>query len=226
LDPGLRFQELKGRGRGLVATTNMELGRLLMVSDPLAVIFCDEGTTPENEELAEHMKYRCKLTAAQTDVLERLHDGQKARGGQDSQVITGEMLSDAAKPGVTGNWSSGWLVMPLCVCLVLSVALLQIGRSLSRSAVYKIAACNILSCPTHSLGSGPGKLIDLPLDRLYDVVNTNVLGEEFQDQALSALRGEDSRGHIGLWPEAALINHSCCPNATCEALILLFRRKT
>ena len=63
---------------------------------------------------------------------------------------------------------------------------------------------------------GPGKLIDMPLEQLYKVVNTNVVGEEFQDLALSALRDEDSQGHIGLWPEAALINHSCTPNATSE----------
>jgi len=34
--------------------------------------------------------------------------------------------------------------------------------------------------------------------------------------AVSALRGEEAAGHLGLWPEAALINHSCTPNATGE----------
>ena len=78
----------------------LELGRLLVVSDPLAVIYCEEGGTPENEELAEHMKYRSKLTVAQMGVLERLHDGDglKAWSGQEL-IITGEMLKEVAKPG-------------------------------------------------------------------------------------------------------------------------------
>lgn len=52
------------------------------------------------------------------------------------------------------------------------------------------------------------------MEQLYGIVNANVIGEEFQDIALCALREEEPRGHIGLWPEAALINHSCVPNAT------------
>eukprot|EP00983_Pelagomonas_calceolata_P097611 1158268-Pelagomonas_calceolata.AAC.6 len=39
-------------------------------------------------------------------------------------------------------------------------------------------------------------------------------GEEFKDISASTLRGEEAVGHLGLWPEAALINHSCTPNAT------------
>ena len=62
--------------------------------------------------------------------------------------------------------------------------------------------------------TGPGQPITMPIEQLYSIVNTNVIGEEFQDIALCALREEEPRGHIGLWPEAALINHSCSPNAT------------
>jgi len=31
-------------------------------------------------------------------------------------------------------------------------------------------------------------------------------GQDFKDVAVSALRGEEAAGHLGLWPEAALIN--------------------
>ena len=58
VDSGVRFQEIRGRGRGLVATTPLELGRLLLVSAPLGIVYCEEGSTPENEELAEHMMAR------------------------------------------------------------------------------------------------------------------------------------------------------------------------
>jgi len=43
-------------------------------------------------------------------------------------------------------------------------------------------------------------------------------GEEFEDQALVLLRGATSCGHLGVWPAAALINHSCAPN--CHAMLL------
>jgi hypothetical protein len=38
-------------------------------------------------------------------------------------------------------------------------------------------------------------------------------GEEFEDPALVLLRGSTSCGHLGVWPAAALINHSCAPNS-------------
>ena len=41
-------------------------------------------------------------------------------------------------------------------------------------------------------------------------------GENFKDVAASELRGEPAPGYLGLWPEAALANHSCTPNATSE----------
>lgn len=34
-----------------------------------------------------------------------------------------------------------------------------------------------------------------------------------EDLAAAACRGEQPRGHIGLFPEFALFNHSCAPNA-------------
>jgi len=47
----------------------------------------------------------------------------------------------------------------------------------------------------------------------FAVCALNVYGEEAQDLAASAARGEGASGHLGLWPEFALLNHSCAPNA-------------
>lgn len=44
-----------GKGRGLVATEDVPAGTLLLVSVPLSIRYCSEGTTPENEELADQM---------------------------------------------------------------------------------------------------------------------------------------------------------------------------
>ena len=60
VDPGVGFREVRGRGRGLVAVSPLALGQRLLVSNPLGgVVFCEEGNTPENEELADYIKTRC-----------------------------------------------------------------------------------------------------------------------------------------------------------------------
>ena len=40
-----------------------------------------------------------------------------------------------------------------------------------------------------------------------------MFGEEAQDWALTLARGSRPEGHSGLWPEFAMLNHSCAPNA-------------
>lgn len=49
--------------------------------------------------------------------------------------------------------------------------------------------------------------------RLAKLVKFNCFGDEAGDLAACAARGEAVTGHIGLWPEFALLNHSCVPNA-------------
>ncbi len=53
------LQCLAGQGRGVFATEAVQPGTLLLVAPPLSVLYCDEGTTPENEDLAEHMLQVC-----------------------------------------------------------------------------------------------------------------------------------------------------------------------
>lgn len=50
---------LAGQGRGVLATEAVQPGTLLLVAPPLSVLYCEEGTTPENEDLAEHMLQVC-----------------------------------------------------------------------------------------------------------------------------------------------------------------------
>jgi hypothetical protein len=55
LEPDVDVRAVRGRGRGLVAVTTLEVGQLVAVSSPFGILFSEEGSTPENEELADHM---------------------------------------------------------------------------------------------------------------------------------------------------------------------------
>jgi hypothetical protein len=44
-----------GRGRGLFTTAAVAAGDVLLTGAPLALLYCEEGATPENEELAAHL---------------------------------------------------------------------------------------------------------------------------------------------------------------------------
>lgn len=48
---------------------------------------------------------------------------------------------------------------------------------------------------------------------LLAATTQQVFGDDHDDLASAAMRREQPRGHIGIWPEFAFLNHSCMPNA-------------
>jgi hypothetical protein len=109
-------KHLPGRGRGLVASRQVAAGELLLVSLPLAVRFCEEGSTPENEELAEQMAAQGGWSARQVQVggaglqgqggpgsslrpHARLHRAGGCRGGPVAAVQGGELGREQAPMG-------------------------------------------------------------------------------------------------------------------------------
>ncbi len=68
----LRVRAAPGRGRGVVAAVALEPGRLLAVSAPLDIVFCEEGTTPENEELADTLISKYDFPSRPLHVLLRV----------------------------------------------------------------------------------------------------------------------------------------------------------
>ncbi|KAG1662897.1 hypothetical protein FOA52_009680 [Chlamydomonas sp. UWO 241] len=70
-----------------------------------------------------------------------------------------------------------------------------------------------------AVGSGlPGGATMAEARRASKVVNLNCFGDAHGDRAAAALRGEPVSAHIGVWPEFAMLNHSCSPNAINYAL--------
>ncbi len=86
------------------------------------------------------------------------------------------------------------------------------GKAASTAAAAAGGAADAAGGP-----DGGGGVLPLPdrreQTRLARVVKFNCFGDDAEDLAACAVRGEAPRGHIGLWPEFSLFNHSCAPNA-------------
>jgi hypothetical protein len=73
---------------------------------------------------------------------------------------------------------------------------------------------------TRPLGSAAGAarpctslLPPLPLTHVRTHACPSAPGDDHEDLAASVARGEEARGHVGLWPAFAMLNHSCIPNS-------------
>jgi hypothetical protein len=68
-----------GKGRGLFTSAAVASGDLLMVAQPLALLYCEEGTTPENEELADALA--AAVAAASTTAAQAASGSSSSSGG-------------------------------------------------------------------------------------------------------------------------------------------------
>jgi hypothetical protein len=174
----VEIRAVKGSGRGMLATSAIDVGALVLTSYPLGIVYCEEGSTPENEELGDQLLSETKLSAPQLTLLSCLDDGSGKDLTSEKMMISMDILDSSAAATLVGSRGG------------------SPGRRLSRKEGTTAPAASVSN------------------EQLYAIVNRNAFGEEFLDIATSVMRGEDSLGHLGLWPEAALTNHSCSPNST------------
>lgn len=55
-------------------------------------------------------------------------------------------------------------------------------------------------------------------EQIKGVVRFNSWGTEYEDLGLTGCRGCEPKAVIGVWPEAAMMNHSCAPNTVLMAI--------
>ncbi|MEW5308312.1 MAG: hypothetical protein WDW38_000282 [Sanguina aurantia] len=206
--------------RGLQATAPLPAGALLMVSLPLAILTRPEGSTPENEELADLM-----LPPAGSGSGSGSSSAQEAGSSADPQPAAGpgpldpDAGDEVVYGGGGGGGSSGGGSSGGGVELFGGLTEAQ-QRVLLQLDDGDAAAARHTQLPTReelqacASGEGPRSPITLAPALFTRLVNLNCSGEEFTDLAVTGLRGEDPLSHVALWPEPAFANHSCSPNAT------------
>ncbi|MEW5305732.1 MAG: hypothetical protein WDW36_008251 [Sanguina aurantia] len=206
--------------RGLQATAPLPAGALLMVSLPLAILTRPEGSTPENEELADLM-----LPPAGSGSGSGSSSAQEAGSSADPQPAAGpgpldpDAGDEVVYGGGGGGGSSGGGSSGGGVELFGGLTEAQ-QRVLLQLDDGDAAAARHTQLPTReelqacASGEGPRSPITLAPALFTRLVNLNCSGEEFTDLAVTGLRGEDPLSHVALWPEPAFANHSCAPNAT------------
>lgn len=88
-----------------------------------------------------------------------------------------------------------------------------------RSAQFQSRSEPVASDPSASpTASSAAEATDsATADRLLRQVRLNSLSLDSEDDLMSIVRQHTPQAVTGLWPEAALINHSCMPNSVLVA---------
>ncbi|WIA18501.1 hypothetical protein OEZ85_009954 [Tetradesmus obliquus] len=203
-----------GKGWGLFTTAAVAAGDLLLVAQPLALLYCEEGTTPENEELAEALAAAAAATAAAAGAQPASSSSSSGSSGGGLSLWQQHALLQLR---ATGEGPDTAAVDPQLLQQLLGdpadvIAAPQIDQASSNSSSEE--ASTQQQQQQQQVAPLPPASAALPgADRVLQIVHANCTGEEFEDAALALLRGSTSCGHLGVWPAAAMINHACCPNA-------------
>ncbi|KAF6262337.1 hypothetical protein COO60DRAFT_649132 [Scenedesmus sp. NREL 46B-D3] len=202
-----------GKGRGVFTTAAVAAGDLLLVAQPLALLYCEEGTTPENEELADTLTAAVVATAAAAEAPSSSSSSSSSSGGLELWQQHALLQLRAAGEGQDGTAAEQHqqLLQQLLGDPSVVAAELRTAQASSSSSSSSAEASKQQPQELAPLPPAPGALPSA--DKLLQVVHANCTGEEFEDAALTLLRGSTSCGHLGIWPAAAMINHACCPNA-------------
>eukprot|EP00798_Chlamydomonas_sp_ICE-L_P031390 gene31390-6548_t len=161
----VKILDIPGKGRGLVATANIEPGDLLLVSSPVKMVKGAQGKQLGPPEL---------LAALAAD---ELSNEDKFRLG---------LLYNSEQPSTLQDFYNG-------------------VEGLTNQKAKGFGAPK----PSGASGANP------PLDAsaLKTLSNLYSWGNTYSEIGATKCRGDDPQSFVGIWPEAALLNHSCVPNS-------------
>jgi SET domain len=197
----LTVAAVEGRGRGVLATTPVQPGELLLGARPAVIIEGEPDVQPSASLLVQPLA----RAGNAVDVVEigaallQLHDGT-ARPLASMPDI--RHMMERPLLGPEGKVVSG--------------AADQTCQHASGSG-----SCEHHHQQDHQTGSlrgtAGGRKIDprISLETAEAIVRYNAFGDDYEDLAAAAARGAAvPRSFVGVWPQFAMFNHSCLSNTT------------
>ncbi|KAG2441895.1 hypothetical protein HXX76_003502 [Chlamydomonas incerta] len=193
----IKLQPVPGKGRGLVADREVPLAETLLVVEPVGTALA----APEGRELLPHhlvaalenMAAGGRLGAADRARLRLLYDGS-APDSPAAARVRGASLDDFRKIEDKLRRAA-------------EAPKKAKGKGFGAPAAAAVAAPAASAVNTAALGEAP-----LTSEELQKLVAFNSWGNSYSDLGAAPLRKEHSEAVIGVWPEFALLNHSCAPN--------------
>ncbi|GLI66882.1 hypothetical protein VaNZ11_010880, partial [Volvox africanus] len=199
----IKLQPVPGSGRGLVAESDIPLAETVLLSEAVGgALTAAEGNELRPQHLAQHLEglqRAGKLSSADRARLRLLYDGRLAADSPSTlRNRLGTSLADFQK----------------------------LEHKLRRAAeAPKKAKGKGFGAPVAATAAASGQAdsaIDLAAlgeallesDELLLLAKLNSWGNSFGELGCTKLRKEASEAIIGIWPEFALMNHSCAPNTT------------
>ncbi len=157
-----------------------------MASVPLAVIYGQRGTMPDNDDLAEQLQRHVARNSCDASWLQLLSGSAVRSGGVASALaLARELMQEArAKQSLTDDH-------------------LLDDQGKSGSKTSDLSAMEV-----------QGNVRDLAHGLAEDAIRCNSYGESCEDVGVAELRESEPVSVLGLWPELSLMNHSCAPNTS------------
>lgn len=195
---------IAGKGRGIVATEDIAPGQLLMLDPALALVDASTQQRPEPDDLVDAIMGNPAIL--QSPWVPLLYDGTK-RSTQETPDLS---LLSSAPPAAAGITSSP---APSSSSPSSSAAAAASPHGSSPTVAGKKAGFSKGSVKAKLAKKRAEKESQTNLSKILKLVNYNCYGDNHEDLAAAEARGETARGHVGLWPAFAMLNHSCIPNA-------------
>ncbi|KXZ47298.1 hypothetical protein GPECTOR_36g24 [Gonium pectorale] len=229
---------LEGKGRGVIATRDMAPGDVVLATAPLAFVASPHRQRPSGELVVDQILDRRLYGSKWFSVLydgsarsskaqfglapgtapEPSPSGDSTGVGADAPrsaqppepVLASTSAPSAGAKGGAGGGATAAAATPKKKGFLAS-------RAAARRSKGAAPAGDVAAAVDSAEGRAAAQTLPLPdrreQTRLAKIVKFNCFGDDAEDLAAAACRGEEPRGHIGLWPEFALLNHSCAPNA-------------
>ncbi|EFJ40499.1 hypothetical protein VOLCADRAFT_99704 [Volvox carteri f. nagariensis] len=192
----VKAERIPGRGFGLVADEDVAAGQLLLVAVPAVCSRGPGGGLP---------KMRPLLSEALR--LLRLADGIPSSSSSSSSS------SSAAAAAADGA---------ALASLFWGAPRPSSSRPPADLAAWRVRQSELLSTPAaaaKATATAAGKSgMTWTQQRVMSLLQLNLVAEETQDGAAAVANSEPLTSRMGVWPEVALINHSCGPNAVAVML--------